>query len=142
MRSAQKAAVSKIGELVAELRVLTPAMLRTRLEDLMHEPCRSGGVRRRAAGTHIERIIVKTVAAFLNAGGGTLVIGVEDDGSVYALAEDYKLGGGKGRDNFENWLTQTLLKDFGKDEGGLLSTVFYELRTPQPGSRGTGMCAW
>jgi hypothetical protein len=75
----------------------------------------------------IERIIVKTVAALLNTQGGTLVIGVEDDGKVYGLTEDYKLSGGKGRDSFENWLTQTLLKDFGKDAAGLLSVTFHDL---------------
>ena len=52
---------------------------------------------------------------------------MEDDGKVYGLAEDYKLSGGKGRDSFENWLTQTLLKDFGKDAAGLLSVAFHEL---------------
>jgi hypothetical protein len=88
----------------------------------------------------IERIIVKTVAALLNTKGGTLVIGVEDDGKVYLLAEDYKLSGGKGRDSFENWLTQTLMKDFGKDVAGLLSVAFYELNSPspQPGSEVPG----
>lgn len=86
----------------------------------------------------IERIIVKTVAAFLNTVGGTLVIGVEDDGNVYGLAEDYKLCGAKGRDSFENWLTQTLLKDFGKDAAGQLSTAFYELKAPDPDKLGSG----
>jgi hypothetical protein len=80
----------------------------------------------------IERIIVKTVAALLNTAGGTLVIGVEDDGKVYGLAEDYKLSGGKSRDSFENWLTQTLLKDFGKDATALFSVAFFELKAPSP----------
>jgi len=83
-------------------------------------------VKQNQPGKHIERIIVKTIAALLNTAGGTLVIGVEDDGNVYGLAEDYKLSGGKGRDSFENWLTQTLLKDFGKDAAGLLSVAFFE----------------
>ena len=86
----------------------------------------------------IERIIVKTVVAFLNAEGGTLIIGVEDDGKVFGLAEDYKLCGTKGRDSFENWLTQTLLKDFGKDAAGLLSTAFHELKSPDPQKPGSG----
>ena len=77
-------------------------------------------------GKHIERIIVKTVAAFLNTKGGTLVIGVEDNGSVYGLVEDYKLSGNKGRDGFELWLMQTLLKDFGKDAAGQIAIAFHE----------------
>ena len=40
----------------------------------------------------MEQIISKTVAAFLNTAGGTLVIGVEDNGNVYGLADDYLLG--------------------------------------------------
>jgi hypothetical protein len=86
----------------------------------------------------IERIIVKTVAALLNTMGGTLVIGVEDDGKVFGLAEDFKLSGGKGRDSFETWLTQTLLKDFGKDAAGLLSVAFYELKPPETDRPGSG----
>lgn len=95
-------------------------------------------VKNNKAEKFIERIIVKTVAAFLNTSGGTLIIGVEDDGNVYGLAEDYKLCGAKGRDSFENWLTQTLLKDFGKDASGLLSTSFYELKDPDPQRLGSG----
>jgi len=50
---------------------------------------------------YIERVIVKTIAAFLNSDGGTLVIGFEDNGNVYGLAEGYKLCGNKGRDGFD-----------------------------------------
>jgi predicted HTH transcriptional regulator len=32
--------------------------------------------------------VLKTVTAFLNAGGGTLLIGVSDDGSIVGLAAD------------------------------------------------------
>ncbi len=67
-----------------------------------------------------------------------MVIGVEDDGKVYGLAEDYKLSGAKGRDSFETWLTQTLLKDFGKDAAGFLSVAFYELNPPETNMPGSG----
>jgi hypothetical protein len=33
---------------------------------------------------------------------GALIIGVEDDGKVHGLHEDYKLSGNNGRDGFEN----------------------------------------
>ncbi len=77
----------------------------------------------------IERVIVKTIAAFLNARGGTLIIGVEDDGKLYGLHEDYKLCGNKGRDGFENWLMQTVMKDFGKDVVAQLHVEFHQLGT-------------
>ena len=89
------------------------------------------------ADAKMERVIVKTVAAFLNAKGGTLIIGLEDDGRVYGLHEDYKLCGNKGRDGFENWLMQTLMKDFNKDVAAQLSAEFHQIGTAdaaKPGS--------
>jgi predicted HTH transcriptional regulator len=76
--------------------------------------------------------------AFLNTDGGSLLIGVEDNGNIYGLAEDYGLCGNKGRDGFELWLTQTLLKDFGKDAAGQLSVAFYEMQKADPARPGSG----
>ena len=44
----------------------------------------------------IERTIVKTIAGFMNAHGGTLLIGVDDDGKAIGLEKDYKLVKGQG----------------------------------------------
>ncbi len=41
--------------------------------------------------TNLRYEVMKSIAAFLNSGGGTLVIGVEDNGSVYGLENDLKL---------------------------------------------------
>jgi hypothetical protein len=95
-------------------------------------------VKQNQPGKHIERVIVKTVAAFLNTAGGTLVIGVEDDGNVYGLSEDYKLCGKDSRDGFELWLVQTLLKDFGKDAAGQIAIAFHELHKPEDAKPGSG----
>jgi ATP-dependent Lon protease len=62
----------------------------------------------------IERTIVKTIAGFMNAHGGTLLIGIDDDGNAIGLDKDYKLVKGHGRDGFENWLTDLLEKSLGK----------------------------
>ena len=50
---------------------------------------------------------LKTIAAFLNSEGGTLVIGVEDDGSIYGLEADLKLLGGS-RDKFQQILSSII----------------------------------
>ena len=62
----------------------------------------------------IERAIVKAIAGFMNAHGGNLLIGVDDDGAAIGLEKDYKLVKGYGRDGFENWLTDLLEKSLGK----------------------------
>lgn len=56
----------------------------------------------------LEGVIVKTVAAFANSGGGTLLIGVTDDGDVHGLEADYASLGGADRDKFEIHLRNLL----------------------------------
>jgi hypothetical protein len=69
-------------------------------------------VKANMADKKMEEVILKTVAAFWNAEGGTLLIGVEDSGNIYGLDADYKTLGNKGnRDGFELFLTDLLLKD-------------------------------
>ncbi len=53
----------------------------------------------------LERVVVKTIVGFLNADGGTLMIGVNDDGKVTGLDNDYKALPKKNRDGLENHLT-------------------------------------
>jgi hypothetical protein len=73
----------------------------------------------------LEQVIVKTAAAFMNGEGGTLLIGVDDDGKVLGLEHDYKtLGKKQNREGFENWLTSLLLNEFGKDCAPLLQLAF------------------
>jgi hypothetical protein len=56
--------------------------------------------------------IVKSVAGFANAGGGTLAIGIADDGEVLGIQPDYELKG-VGSDGYINALTSTLLTALG-----------------------------
>ncbi|WP_446212914.1 RNA-binding domain-containing protein [Micromonospora sp. IBSANI012] len=56
----------------------------------------------------IEDAIVKSVAAFLNTDGGTLVIGVNDDGEPRGLTEDLSTCRGS-FDQYERWLMGSLL---------------------------------
>ncbi|MDE1975061.1 MAG: putative DNA binding domain-containing protein [Patescibacteria group bacterium] len=57
----------------------------------------------------LEKMVLKTIVAFLNSDGGTLLIGVDDAGRVTGLHDDYKTLSKKNRDGFENHLT-TLVK--------------------------------
>ncbi|HYO42117.1 MAG TPA: ATP-binding protein [Candidatus Limnocylindrales bacterium] len=62
----------------------------------------------------IEDEVVVTVAGFMNATGGTLLIGVEDDGSVRGLHEDYSVSPGKNRDGYQLWMRTMLAERLGK----------------------------
>jgi hypothetical protein len=59
-----------------------------------------------AKDSKIEHVIVKTVTGFMNAEGGTLLIGVADDGSIVGLDNDYATLSKGDRDGFELFLTQ------------------------------------
>jgi len=76
----------------------------------------------------LEEVILKTVAAFWNGQGGTLLIGVTDDGEIYGLDSDYALCKHKNRDGFELFLTDLLLEGpKRKDLTGQLKVEFVEL---------------
>src|SRR5699024_10427977 len=50
---------------------------------------------------YIEHNIAKAIAAFLNSEGGQLFVGVDDDGNVLGLEQDFSLSGEKGeKDGF------------------------------------------
>ncbi|RMI05377.1 DUF262 domain-containing protein (plasmid) [Sinorhizobium meliloti] len=61
----------------------------------------------------LEEVIVKTVAAFANSQGGTLLIGVSDSGEILGLEGDYLSLGGANRDKFELHLRNLLNSAFG-----------------------------
>lgn len=61
----------------------------------------------------IELIIAKTVAAFANAAGGDLMIGVDDQGQPVGLADDLKFMKSPDLDRFELWLHDHLTKCLG-----------------------------
>jgi uncharacterized membrane protein YeaQ/YmgE (transglycosylase-associated protein family) len=56
----------------------------------------------------LELTIAKSVAGFLNADGGTLLIGVADDGLVVGIEGDYSVTNKGNRDGFELWLRDYL----------------------------------
>jgi hypothetical protein len=71
---------------------------------------------------HIEHSILKTIAAFLNSEGGTLLIGVTDEGGIHGLDDDLKVLGSKGdpRDNFNKAFDNLISNNFGRDIHRLL----------------------
>lgn len=53
----------------------------------------------------MEKVVMKTIVGFLNADGGTLIIGVNDNGEVTGLENDYKTLPKKNKDGFENHIS-------------------------------------
>jgi uncharacterized membrane protein YeaQ/YmgE (transglycosylase-associated protein family) len=64
--------------------------------------------------TKIELVIAKAVAGFLNADGGTLLIGVDDDGKAVGIDEDLGLMKSPDLDRYQLWLADHLERCLGK----------------------------
>ncbi|NLD92309.1 MAG: ATP-binding protein [Fibrobacter sp.] len=68
-------------------------------------------IKHNTVNKELEFVIVKSVAAFLNANGGNLFIGVRDDGEILGLEDDYNSLSNSNRDQFERHLNQILTRD-------------------------------
>jgi len=72
----------------------------------------------------IELVIAKTVAGFLNADGGILVIGVDDDGTAIGLDGDLSIMKAPDHDRYELWLTDFLDTTLGSPALAFVSVDF------------------
>lgn len=61
----------------------------------------------------LEEVVIKTVAAFGNSSGGSLLIGVEDDGNIFGLESDYVALGNIDSDKFQLHLLNLFNQQFG-----------------------------
>ncbi|MCB1055901.1 MAG: ATP-binding protein [Acidobacteria bacterium] len=82
---------------------------------------------RGSGNKHLELAIVRTVAGFLNGAGGTLLIGVDDDGAVVGLEKDYHTLRSKDRDGFEQFLVGLVSQKLGSDACAMVHVVFHEV---------------
>ena len=77
----------------------------------------------------IELVIAKTIAGFLNADGGTLLIGVDDDGRPSGLSSDLSLMKAPDLDRFELWLTDLLERCLGKTAVAHVRVVWEQVQS-------------
>ena len=69
----------------------------------------------------LEKVIAKTISAFLNTEGGMLFIGVDDYGNILGLADDYNSMSKNNRDGFLLSLTNIVNVSLGKSVHKFLS---------------------
>jgi predicted HTH transcriptional regulator len=75
---------------------------------------------------YLRFMVLKTIAAFLNTDGGTLVIGVEDDGHVLGLEPDLKTLK-ESLDHFEQTLMNLIHRSIGAEFAPFIKTRFEEI---------------
>jgi len=72
----------------------------------------------------LEMVVAKTIAGFLNADGGTLIIGVDDDGNPTGLSNDLSLGKIADHDRFQLWLIDHIQRTLGKTAATRITVAF------------------
>lgn len=80
--------------------------------------------RQEAINRKLEYVIAKTIAAFLNSVGGTLLIGVADNGQIVGIERDLQKVKYKNTDGFYQKLTQTIETYLGIGVTHYISTSF------------------
>jgi hypothetical protein len=73
----------------------------------------------------LEGVIMKTLAGFMNANGGSLLIGVADDGSIVGLEKDFQTLSRKDNDGYTQSLMGTVAEKLGTPACRLLRILFY-----------------
>ena len=81
-------------------------------------------IRESKVNKKLEFVIAKTISAFLNADGGTLIMGVDDDGNTIGLQKDYNTLAKKDIDGFELQLRQVIKKYLGANYEKYLKVLF------------------
>ena len=113
---------SHINEFLDDITVTEEALVPVSIEDLIKDgesdelefkatlrwDIKDGKVNKK-----LEQVIVKTVAAFANAQGGSLLIGVDNEGQAVGLSRDYESLGEASRDQFEVHLRNVLNQQLG-----------------------------
>lgn len=78
---------------------------------------------------NLETVVLKEIAGFLNGRGGTLIIGVDDDGEVLGLENDYLSLKKKNRDGFQQRVILLVSNAFGRDISSKIHLSFHEIRS-------------
>lgn len=80
-----------------------------------------------AKDDRMELVIAKTISAFLNADGGTLIVGVDDEGTPLGLDRDLGTMKAPDHDRFELWLRDLLSITLGPNAAASVRVAFHEL---------------
>jgi len=84
-------------------------------------------LRQNQANKALEVVVLKTIAGFMNADGGTLLIGVNDDGAICGLKRDYSLLKKSDADGFEQAIITVVSTKLGADLCQYLHVVFHTI---------------
>ena len=84
-------------------------------------------VKNNQVNRELEEVIAKEICAFMNAEGGDILIGVDDEGNPLGLERDHSTFNDAGADRFEQHLTNLVTKYLGRIANIHLKTRFHKI---------------
>jgi hypothetical protein len=118
---------SLIFQLEKELEKSLPALLKNMEDDMLEfKSSFRYDYKLQKVNKALESVISKTLAGFMNTRGGSLLIGVADDGTVLGLEPDYNTLSRKDRDGFTQLLTSAISDKMGVPACRLVRILFHE----------------
>ncbi|GEM_PF-607061 len=75
----------------------------------------------------LEKVIIKTIAGFMNSDGGILFIGVDDDGKAVGLEKDFQSLGKKDSDGYQAFLIRLVSAYLGREHCEGVRVFFHEI---------------
>lgn len=119
----------RIERLTSELQHDLAALIASGESDLLEfKSSLRWDVQEQRTNRALEAVVLKSLAGFLNGAGGTLLIGVADDGQVLGLERDYQTLKRKNRDGFDQALIAAIAHGLGGDLAAYLQIVFHRFR--------------
>jgi Response regulator containing CheY-like receiver, AAA-type ATPase, and DNA-binding domains len=103
--------IRKIGE----LRPISELIKLPESDRLEYKSTFQWDVRRNCENKELRFSTLKTIAAFLNSEGGTLIIGVEDNGNIFGLEKDLSLLSNGNLDRLERKIIDSICKHIGSN---------------------------
>ena len=80
---------------------------------------------------NLENVILKSIAGFLNGNGGILLIGVNNDGEILGITNDFWSLKIKTKDGFEQRLMFIISNAFGTDICSKIQVAFHEIENKE-----------
>ncbi len=118
----------RIGQLTAELEKDIEALIAQGESSVLEfKSSLRWDYRENRVNRSLEMPVLKTLAGFLNAGGGSLLIGVDDSGSILGLEHDYQTLKKPNRDGFEQSIYGAVATKFGGDIAPYVQIVFHQV---------------
>ena len=116
-----------IFQLKNELEKSLPALIKNREDDrLEFKSSFRYDYKQQKVNKALENVIAKTIAGFMNTQGGSLLIGVADDGNVLGLEPDYNTLSRKDSDGFTQLITSTIAEKMGVPACRLVKIIFHD----------------